>query len=452
VTITNVPSGWVLAGGTQLSDGTWTVQATDPSTLAITTPSTFAGAVVLNVMESWANPDGTTGNATVSDNVEAYAPGSPIFALSGDDHLTGGGGNDLFVFSQPIGHDTIDNFNVATDKIDLIDFAGTTTFVDIQANIADDAGGNAVVTVGSGETITLHGIDAAALTAGNFVFNQEPVTENPGTMTIGDGAMLPLSGTIDNTGTIALSSTGDETDLQLIEHGITLEGGGQVTLSDSGQNVISGTATDVTLTNVDNTISGAGEFGAGQMGLVNEGTIIATGTNALDIDTGTNVVENSGTLEATGAGGLTVQSDVANSGLLWANGGNLAVNGNVTGSGAAKIDGAATLEFAAAASANTTFDFAAAGTLKLDHSADFTGTVSGFGAGDHLDLLDLVFANGATMSYATNQDGTGGTLSVSDGAHTANIVVLGQYDPAGFQQEADNGLGTLITYQPPQHV
>ena len=30
-------------------------------------------------------------------------PGSPIFALSGDDNLTGSSGHDLFVFSQPIG-------------------------------------------------------------------------------------------------------------------------------------------------------------------------------------------------------------------------------------------------------------------------------------------------------------------------------------------------------------
>jgi hypothetical protein len=176
----------------------------------------------------------------------------------------------------------------------------------------------------------------------------------------------------------------------------------------------------------------AGEIRDGDGALLTDiGLPGRTGSNALDIDAGTNVVENSGALEATGASGLTVQSHVANSGLLWANGGNLAANGNVTGSGTAKIDGAATLEFAAAASANTTFDFGAAGTLKLDHSTDFTGTVSGFGAGDHLDLLDMVFANGATLNYAANQNGTGGTLSVSDGAHTANIVVLGQYDPAG---------------------
>jgi hypothetical protein len=40
--------------------------------------------------------------------------------------------------------------------------------------------------------------------------------------------------------------TGDETDQQLIEHGVTLEGGGQIVLSDSDLNTISGTSSGVT--------------------------------------------------------------------------------------------------------------------------------------------------------------------------------------------------------------
>ena len=59
---------------------------------------------------------------------------------------------------------------------------------------------------------------------------------------------------------------------------------------------------------------GAGQVGAGQTTLINEGTIIATGTHALTIDTGTNVVTNSGTLEATGSGGLVMDSDDSNQG------------------------------------------------------------------------------------------------------------------------------------------
>jgi hypothetical protein len=73
-------------------------------------------------------------------------------------------------------------------------------------------------------------VHAAALTENNFVFNQTPALDNAGTMTIGDGAVLPLNGTINNTGTIALNSIGDETNLQLIQGGATLHGGGQIVL------------------------------------------------------------------------------------------------------------------------------------------------------------------------------------------------------------------------------
>ena len=103
------------------------------------------------------------------------------------------------------------------------------------------ANGDAVITIGAGETITLHGVNAASLTAADFVFNQTPVVKNAGNMVISDGAVLPLGGTIDNTGTIALNSTGDQTELQIVGDGVTLEGGGQVTLSGAA-NVIVGTA------------------------------------------------------------------------------------------------------------------------------------------------------------------------------------------------------------------
>jgi hypothetical protein len=71
-----------------------------------------------------------------------------------------------------------------------------------------------VITLASGSTITVLGVDAATLSADNFAFNMEPVTTNADTMTIGDGAILPLGGTIENSGTIELNSTGSETDLR----------------------------------------------------------------------------------------------------------------------------------------------------------------------------------------------------------------------------------------------
>src|SRR5262249_4493781 len=141
---------------------------------------------------------------------------------------------------------------------------------------------------------------------------------------------------------------------------------------------VSGTIPSVALTNVDNTIFGAGQLGAGQMTLVNDGTIVATGSNPLIIDTGANVVTNIGTLEATGSGGLIVDSDVANSGLIWAYGGNITINGAVTGSGSAMINGAATFEFGAASSVNVTFAEDNFGTLVLDNPIAYTGQIFGF--------------------------------------------------------------------------
>ena len=288
VTIKDLPSDFIVNGGTHNADGTWTVQTTDVASLSVTTPTTFAGAVLLTVTATFVQADGTVSTITLGDNLEAYSSGSPIFAWSDNDFLTGSTANDLFVFGQPIGYDTVYSFDAAHDQIDLIGYAGVSSFADIQTHLTENSNGSAVITLGSGQSIELQGVHAATLTASNFVFNQTPTFDNASTMTIGDGAALPLSGTVNNTGTIALNSTGDETDLQIIGHGMTLEGGGKIVLSDSDLNVISGTSSNVTLDNKDNMISGAGQLGHGELSLTNAGTINATGTHALVIDTGSN--------------------------------------------------------------------------------------------------------------------------------------------------------------------
>ena len=438
------PSGWTISAGTDNGDGTWTVQTDDIAALSVTSPESYTGALILNVAESWVNADGSSGYANFADNVEVYAKGAPIFALSRDDNLTGSGGGDVFVFARPIGNDLVYNFDVALDKIDLIGFNNVASFSDIQTNLTDDANGNAVIAIGAGETITLPGVDASSLNATNFVFDQQPVTNNTGNMVVSDGATLPLGGILNNSGAIVLNSISNETDLELIQHGITLQGGGVLRLSDSGANAIFGTDPSVTLTNVDNTISGAGQLGEGRLTLDNRGAVIASGGNALTIDTGPNAVVNSGTLEATGSGGLTIHSDVANSGLLWANGGSFKVDGNVSGTGSARINGVATFEMGGAFGQNVKLDTGADATLKIDHVADFNGTVAGFDSSDLLDLADVAFGSNTTLEYAANSNNTGGILTVSDGTHTANVALLGQYMAADFVMSADGLGGTLI--------
>jgi len=128
---------------------------------------------------------------------------------------------------------------------------------------------------------------------------------------------------------------------------------------------------------------------------------------------------------------------------LSADGGNLAVEGAVGGSGRAEISGGATLEFGTASSANVGFAAGAAGMLKLDQASGFS---AGLAAGDAIDLADIVFGGSDTLAYAANAGGTGGTLTVGDGTHTVNLALIGQYAAAEFATAADPGGGTVVTY------
>ncbi|AZE03627.1 VCBS domain-containing protein [Pseudomonas chlororaphis] len=446
VAISGAPSGWVFNAGTDNGDGTWIVQTNDPGALTVTTPSDFAGALVLEVNLYWSNSDGSSASAYVFNNVEVYAPGSPIFALSADDNLSGSSGADTFVFAQPIGNNQIYNFDVAADKIDLIGFTSATAFADL--SISNDANGNALVSIGSGQTVTLKGVDAADLGEANFRFDTDPLTHNNGTLTIADGAIMPFGGGLHNSGTIELGSAGNETSLEILFRGATLTGGGQVLLSDNAQNVIFGGSADTVLTNVDNHISGAGQLGAGQMILANAGLILASGMNSLVLDTGTHTISNSGVLESTGTGGMTVASAVENTGHLWANGGDLRLLADVTGNGSATIDGDASLTFAGAAHTSVAFHGAGAGSLVIAQ-AEAAGSLVGILGLESDDLLtfgDLAFGANTQLSYTANTSGAGGLLTVDDGAHRAEVNLLGHYSAEDFQVTDGGEAGTQVSY------
>jgi hypothetical protein len=158
-------------------------------------------------------------------------------------------------------------------------------------------------------------------------------------------------------------------------------------------------------------------------------------------------VFNSGTLEASGPGGLTVASSIANSGVLWANASYLTVQGEVSGSGIAKIDGAGTIDFEASSTANVVFGSGAAGTLKLGDAFHFNGTISGFTGSDTIDLADLSSAT-ASLSYSENAAGGGGTLTISDGSHSLELSLVGAYSADNFSLVADQAKGTLVSYVP----
>jgi hypothetical protein len=97
-------------------------------------------------------------------------------------------------------------------------------------------------------------------------------------------------------------------------------------------------------------------------------------------------------------------------------------------------------------SVNVTFASGATGPLILDASSQFTGTISGLSAVapfNAIDLADIAFGSTTTAVYLAS-DPNMGTLTVSDGTHTANIALSGQYGPTSFTIASDGHGGTAV--------
>jgi hypothetical protein len=211
--------------------------------------------------------------------------------------------------------------------------------VDVIGGTLGVAGGGTIRTVDSGSLL-----DGATAKVG---------ISNVGSLQITDGTYLTVQGAVGNTGAIQVNSSNDTTVLEIGAAGATLTGGGTITLTDNANNYIQGVGGAVVLDNVDNTISGAGQFGNGQLALVNgaKGVIDATGTQAMNLNTSSATITNAGLIEVGGPGGMTISSTLANTGTLLAHGSKLTLVGaltNISGAtltgGTYEADGGATLE------------------------------------------------------------------------------------------------------------
>jgi len=103
----------------------------------------------------------------------------------------------------------------------------------------------------------------------------------------------------------------------------------------------------------------------------------------------------------------------------------------------------ATLEFTSPYAGTVNF-IGATGTLQLDDSAAFTGTVAGLIGADTIDFRDIGFAGQPTFSGTASS----GSLSVTDGVHVANIELFGDYTATNFIASSDGNGGTSIAGVP----
>jgi autotransporter passenger strand-loop-strand repeat protein len=122
-------------------------------------------------------------------------------------------------------------------------------------------------------------------------------------------------------------------------------------------------------------------------------------------------------------------------------GGSPASAGNVPSKMSDTIAPGATLEPPSAYSGKVTF-LGSTGTLQLDDSASFAGTVAGMGGADAIDLRDI---GAADAKLSTSGDSSSSTLSTTDGANSANITLLGNHMASAFATASDGHGGTLIS-------
>ena len=254
-------------------------------------------------------------------------------------------------------------------------------------------------------------------------------------------ATVTLSGAI----TLSSTLTATTTNLIVAAAGATLTGGGALSFTNLATNSLHGAGASATLTNVNDRILGAGLLGGGEMILVNQsgGVIDGNDALALTINTGANTIANAGLIEATGAGGVIVDSAVASTGKLYADGGVLTLDGAVTGAGTGYVNGG-TLDAASTFTENVTF-LGTTGVLELAHSQTYTGDITDFSktGATSLDLADITFTAGTTKATYSGT-ATSGVLTVTDGTHTAKITLEGNYTTSTFTTSSDGHGGTKI--------
>jgi autotransporter passenger strand-loop-strand repeat protein len=109
--------------------------------------------------------------------------------------------------------------------------------------------------------------------------------------------------------------------------------------------------------------------------------------------------------------------------------------------GPTTIPAGATVEIPSAYSGTVRFG-ASTGTLQLDNSSSFSGTVAGMTGQDKIDLRNINFSTLHALTYTRTTSET--TLHITDGTHSANIALLGNYLASTFVASSDGHGGTDI--------
>jgi len=285
----------------------------------------------------------------------------------------------------------------------------------------------------SGSTLTNSAAGLIEAASGTSTLGGKVINPVGGVVQIDNAAALNLeSGTYSKLGAVTLNSTANQTSLIIDGANVALSGG-SVTMTNNVNNYIFGAASTDTLTNQE-TISGAGHIGGGQMTLVNSGTINADQAAGMVIQT-SGAFTNNGTLtvssgdlmhilggtftnfsSGTLTGGTYNTSGTLEIDQLGSNGGEIATNAAkifLNGTGSKIVDAAGK-----SALANISTN-ASAGTFSLAGGQTLTTAGSFTNAGKFTVATGSSFTVGGPAIY-TQTSGTttaNGTLAASGGVN-----------------------------------
>jgi hypothetical protein len=261
------------------------------------------------------------------------------------------------------------------------------------------AGANSVITVGNGsDTLNVSGATDSSITLGN----------GSDTLTLSGGGNNDV--TIGN-GNDTVTATGESHDT--------------ITVGNGNDSVTAGNASIITVGNGTNTLSA----GAGSNIVAGKGndTVIAGNGSIITVGNGADMVTAGNVSTVTVGNGNDTVTTGAGSTVTVGNG-----NDTVTvGDDFTIIAGSGTDKFVVDSTASP-----------------LTGSITGFGAQDTIDLSNVTFGTGTTLALTENSSNTEAMLTVGDGTHTANLTLIGQYVAAQFSLTTDGQGGTLITDPP----
>jgi hypothetical protein len=319
-------------------------------------------------------------------------------------------------------------------------------------NTVDNAGGNITANGGTVEVVnaniqggTLNTLNGGTLeTVGSSMLDgstKGALTLSKGsTYTSNTGTVTSVLGTITNHGTIQLIGGSNANAFLGLNANTTLNGGGKLTLayngSEAGAAYIQQNASNLTLTNVNNTIAGTGFIGNGGLTLVNQsgGTIDANTSGLALTLNGSGGVTNTGLLEATGGGILAINNTVNNAGgNITANGGTVeVVNADIEGGTLNTLNGG-TLE----TGGSSTLDGSTKGALTLSKGSTYTGNT-----GTVTSVLGTITNNGTIQVIGGSNANAYLGLSANTTLNGGGTLTLGyngsEAGAAYIQQNASN--------------